>query len=140
MNPRPTRLLVPAVLALSAAALTGAPQGPGAPGPRFEVRFAAEQSREPLDGRLLVMLSTDDSKEPRLLINDGLKTQQIFGRDVEGLKPGQAATIDASDLGYPLVSLKDVQPGTYTVQVGVFSPGWGTLYSWNSNAATFTVQ
>jgi len=116
MNPRPTRLMVPAVLALSALARTGAAEPPAATGPRFEVRFSAEQSREPLDGRLLVMLSIDDSKEPREQINDGLKTQQIFGRDLDGLKPGQAATIDATALGYPLASLKDVRPGTYTVQ------------------------
>src|SRR6185436_8543379 len=103
-----------AAVAPCALALLGSAQGSS--GPRFDVRFTAGQSREPLDGRLLVMLSTDDSKEPRFLISDGLKTQQVFGRDVEGLKPGQAATIDAGDLGYPLDSLKDVRPGTYTVQ------------------------
>jgi outer membrane protein assembly factor BamB len=31
-------------------------------------------------------------------------------------------------------------PGTYTVMVGVFSPGWGTLYNWNSSGATFVVN
>jgi hypothetical protein len=30
--------------------------------------------------------------------------------------------------------------GTYTVKVGVFSPGWGTLYTWNNSVATFTVR
>ena len=30
--------------------------------------------------------------------------------------------------------------GTYTVRVGVFSPGWGTMYAWNNSAATFTVR
>jgi Intracellular proteinase inhibitor len=29
--------------------------------------------------------------------------------------------------------------GTYTVMVGVFSPGWGTLYNWNGSAATVSV-
>lgn len=29
--------------------------------------------------------------------------------------------------------------GTYTVKVGVFSPGWGQLYTWNDSAATFSV-
>jgi hypothetical protein len=29
--------------------------------------------------------------------------------------------------------------GSYVVRLGVFSPGWGTLYHWNSSAATFTV-
>jgi hypothetical protein len=30
--------------------------------------------------------------------------------------------------------------GTYTVKVGVFSPGWGKLFAWNDRAATFTVR
>lgn len=30
--------------------------------------------------------------------------------------------------------------GTYTVKLGVFSPGWGTLHHWNDRAATFTVS
>jgi hypothetical protein len=30
-------------------------------------------------------------------------------------------------------------PGTYTVKIGVFSPGWGTLHSWNNGAAQFAV-
>jgi hypothetical protein len=29
--------------------------------------------------------------------------------------------------------------GTYTVKVGVFSVGWGTLYHWNNSAGTFRV-
>ncbi len=30
--------------------------------------------------------------------------------------------------------------GTYTVMVGVFSTGWGTVYDWNASAGTFTVR
>lgn len=30
--------------------------------------------------------------------------------------------------------------GTYTVKIGIFTPGWGSLYHWNDNAAQFTVQ
>jgi len=30
--------------------------------------------------------------------------------------------------------------GTYTVRIGVFSPGWGQLYSWNNEAVTFAVN
>lgn len=29
--------------------------------------------------------------------------------------------------------------GTYTLRVGVFAAGWGTMYHWNANGATFTV-
>jgi hypothetical protein len=32
------------------------------------------------------------------------------------------------------------EKGTYTVKIGVFSPGWGTLHYWNESAATFTVR
>jgi hypothetical protein len=39
-------------------------------------------------------------------INDGPKTQQIFGIDVDGLKPGQQAFIDGSVFGYPGKSLR----------------------------------
>ena len=77
------------------------------PGPQFRVRFGPEQSTSPLDGRILVMLSKDPAEEPRLQINDSPKTQQIFGIDVEGLKPGQDAVVDATALGYPVESLAE---------------------------------
>jgi hypothetical protein len=32
-----------------------------------------------------------------------------------------------------------VVPGSYTVKIGVFAHGWTTLYSWNNQAAVFTV-
>ena len=54
------------------------------------VSFKKAMSAEPLDGRVLVMLSTDDSAEPRFQIRGGVKSQQVFGVDVEGLAPGTA--------------------------------------------------
>ncbi len=30
--------------------------------------------------------------------------------------------------------------GTYTVRLGIFTPGWGTLLDWNNSAAQFTVR
>lgn len=83
---------------------------------RFEVSFPAERSRTPLDGRLLLLISTDGSQEPRMQINDSAKTQQVFGIDVDGLKPGQRAVIDAGAFGYPVRSLNDISPGKYFVQ------------------------
>ncbi len=85
-------------------------------GLRIDVSFPASLSQEALDGRVLVMLSTVEKGEPRFQINDSSGTQQIFGVDVEGLKPGQPAVIDASTLGYPRESLSGVAPATYTVQ------------------------
>ena len=82
----------------------------------FDVSFPASVSREPLDGRLLLLVSTNNDSEPRLQINEDLNTQQVFGIDVEGWKPGQARNIDGRIFGYPLRSLSEIPPGDYWVQ------------------------
>ena len=46
---------------------------------RFEVRFPASVRNEPVDGRLLVMLSTKGDREPRFQIDTSLESQQVFG-------------------------------------------------------------
>jgi hypothetical protein len=84
---------------------------------RFSVSFAKEQSAEPLDGRILLLLSTDGSAEPRTQISDSPRTQMIFGLDVDGLKPGQSVIVDDAAYGYPVRYLHDVPPGEYFVQV-----------------------
>src|SRR2546427_3370677 len=48
-----------------------------------------------------LMLSTDTTAEPRFQISDGPNTQLIFGIDVDALRPGQDAVIDAGAFGYP---------------------------------------
>ncbi|MCL4707339.1 hypothetical protein KJ068_19460 [bacterium] len=83
---------------------------------RFAVSFTSEKSKPSLDGRLLLMLSTNEEKEPRFQISDDQTTQQIFGIDVEGLAPGQTAFFDASVFGYPVKSLAEIKPGEYIVQ------------------------
>jgi len=84
---------------------------------RFAVSFGVDLSREPLDGRLLLILSQDPSAEPRFQISDtSVKTQQIFGIDVEGMRPGEEKFFDASVLGYPVESLAQIAPGAYHVQ------------------------
>ncbi|MGO9918588.1 MAG: alpha/beta hydrolase-fold protein [Isosphaeraceae bacterium] len=82
----------------------------------MRVSFGPELSKTPLDGRLLVMLSTDSKDEPRNQISDSTKTQQVFGIDVDGLAPDQEAKIDGTVLGYPLGSLRQVPPGKYRTQ------------------------
>lgn len=71
---------------------------------------------ENVDGRLLLMLSNNTEAEPRFQINDGLKTQLIFGKNVEGLNPGETVTFTADDFGFPLESMADVPKGQYNVQ------------------------
>jgi hypothetical protein len=95
---------------------TGAQMKSTPAGPRFSISFPESASKTPLDGRLLLLISTDNTKEPRLQISEDLTTQQVFGIDVDGLKPGQAATVDAAALGYPVRSLNQVPSGEYWVQ------------------------
>src|SRR6516164_5152346 len=84
--------------------------------PQFAISFSKSRSDKPLDGRMLLLLSNDPSEEPRMQINDQLRTQMVFGVDVDGLKPDQSITVDASSWGYPIRSLRDVPPGEYYVQ------------------------
>jgi hypothetical protein len=87
-----------------------------AQGPRFSVSLGPEAGKGPVDGRLLVMLSTDPSDEPRNQITDAVKSQQAFGVDLEDVPADKPVIVDATALGYPLESLKQVPRGTYRVQ------------------------
>ncbi|OGU00899.1 MAG: hypothetical protein A2W29_00660 [Gemmatimonadetes bacterium RBG_16_66_8] len=99
------------------ALLAGASPQPQQRAPlRFAVSFPAASSAEPLDGRVLLMISSDPATEPRFQISDAQSTQLMFGIDVEGLRPGQEAMVDASALGYPVRSLAEIPPGRYRVQ------------------------
>ncbi len=82
----------------------------------FTLSFSEEASGEALDGRLILILSKDDSSEPRFQVRSGVNAAQIFGVDAESLAPGQSVTIDQSVFGYPHDSLDDVPPGDYFVQ------------------------
>jgi hypothetical protein len=80
------------------------------------VTLAPEHAREPLNGRLLLLLSVDPSKEPRFQIEEGTKSQQVFGIDANGWRGSATQVFDSKVLGYPRLSLVDVPAGTYRVQ------------------------
>jgi hypothetical protein len=118
-----------AALALSviAGAHCAAPPGSSAPSAttgsappaaklKFSVALPAEGAKGPLDGRVMLLISKNGDGEPRFQITDNEKTQLIFGMDVDGLAPGQAAVIDASAFGYPLPSIAEIPAGEYYVQ------------------------
>jgi hypothetical protein len=83
---------------------------------KFAVSFPAERSSAPIDGRMLLFVSTNGDAEPRFQISDGPSTQLVFGVDVDGLKPGADVIIDAAAFGYPLRSLAELPAGQYDVQ------------------------
>lgn len=94
----------PAILLLLSSALFAQTKSPA----RFEISWS-----KPLDGRVLLILSTSASPEPRSAVSEGLATQQIFGVDVASAR---AAVIDGAGLGYPRDTLALIPAGDYYAQ------------------------
>jgi hypothetical protein len=84
--------------------------------PRFSITIPPGRSEPSIDGRLLLLLSTDPAAEPRMQIDDSPRTQLVFGMDVDAMTPGQPVTLDASAFGFPIRNLNDVPAGDYFVQ------------------------
>ncbi len=85
-------------------------------GPKFAITFTKELSDQAQDGRLLLMLASNDKSEPRFQIGHGLNAQLIFGLDVNEMKPGEEIVISQNAYGYPFDSLSKVPAGDYYVQ------------------------
>src|ERR1700761_202587 len=86
--------------------------------PTFSISFPAAKSAQPLDGRVILMLSPREGVEPRTLVSpdEPLKSPYLFSIQVDGLKPGAPAVIDGKVFGWPADNLSAVTPGDYTVQ------------------------
>lgn len=83
---------------------------------RFGVFFEEEVCAQALDGRMLLLISSDGGNEPRFQTSDGPDSQLVFGITVDGLKPGEEAVFDGTVFGYPLKSIAEIPPGEYWVQ------------------------
>jgi hypothetical protein len=109
-------LALPVLVSIFSIFVTTKSSAQNASSPKFEITFPASLDKGPIDGRLLLLISTSTEGEPRFQINEDLNTQQLFGVDVEGWKPGEAKMMDQGAYGYPRRSLADVPAGEYTVQ------------------------
>ncbi|HEV8184152.1 MAG TPA: hypothetical protein VGQ61_17350, partial [Candidatus Angelobacter sp.] len=67
----------------------------------FKITLPASQP-QPVTGRLFVIIARANDPEPRLQVGSWRSRTEMLGVDVQGLQPGQAATVDALTLGYPL--------------------------------------
>lgn len=93
--------------------------GPAAPASHsFSASFTARQSAQPIDGRLILLLSRDLTREPRSHVSadEPLASPFIFGRNVDGMIAGREVIIDDSAFGWPARSLAAVPAGDYLVQ------------------------
>ncbi|WP_315819619.1 hypothetical protein [Paraflavitalea speifideaquila] len=67
----------------------------------ISITWSAKHSNQPLDGRLLLLLSKNNHTEPRFQIVDGPQSQLAFGIDVENWKAGESKAIPVTAFGYP---------------------------------------
>jgi Putative esterase len=115
--PRLARGVIALLIMVAAAGAADKKTGAKPPSTRFEISFPKEMSAVPLDGRVLLLISNNDEKQPRFQISFmTAQSQQVFGVDVDALAPGLPAVVDASTLGYPAETLNDVPAGDYWVQ------------------------
>jgi hypothetical protein len=82
----------------------------------FLVSFPPDVAAQPQDGRLILLLATNDKQEPRFQFSFGRNTQLGFGLDVEGMKPDEQVAVGDSAFGFPVRRVSAIPPGEYFVQ------------------------
>jgi hypothetical protein len=83
---------------------------------KYSISIADGLITEPIDGRLFLLLSTNDAAEPRFQVSDDVGTQLVYGMDVEGVNVGSPVVFDNNSFGYPLENLNTLPEGEYYVQ------------------------
>jgi len=116
---RHIRRMGPTAYAILLLVLAAGPAGAQDAATRFRVRFPASAVDQPITGRIYVMISRTDEREPRLQV--GRTGVPFFGHDVEGLAPGTWGTIDGSELGFPLEAMTDLPAGDAALRFRGFS-------------------
>ncbi len=84
---------------------------------KFEIQIPKNLEKSLLDGRILLLMSTNNLAEPRFQIKDEVDTQQVFGMDAENARPDQVIPFDPEAFGYPKQILAELPVGDYFVQV-----------------------
>jgi enterochelin esterase-like enzyme len=84
----------------------------------FKVTLDKSVVDKTLEGRLYIIVTQDDSYEPRDQVSYYAESVPFWGKDVT-LRPGQTVTMwnfDSQIQGFPLESFNDLPEGDYTVQ------------------------
>ena len=116
MKSKMLRVVALAILCSLSAACQVEVDGEQARGPSFSISFDAALTATDQDGRLLLLLATHDTEEPRFLINNSADTQLVFGINVEDWRGGTDVVVDSRAIGFPLTDLSKLPAGTYYAQ------------------------
>jgi hypothetical protein len=95
---------------------------------RFEVELSPRASAAiaelgldvPVVGRVYVIISTDDRREPRFQVRP--RGVPFWGKDVRDISGGGQIVLSSADdavIGHPLESIEDIPPGEYYVQAAL---------------------
>ena len=82
----------------------------------FRINISPNLKQAGLDGRLLLLIATNQAKEPRFQISDATNTQMVFGKDVENWQTGKSQLVSVDAFGYPVERLNNIPAGDYYVQ------------------------
>jgi len=88
----------------------------GGNGFRFEVTAAEGLIDQPVDGRLILLISRDSVPEPRFQRLRSTMAPAMFGVDVEGLGTGGAVAVDGETRGWPVERIGLFPAGDYFAQ------------------------
>ena len=105
------RLLPSVLLACSLFTVHGSLQAQ-----RVDVTLKPGVGSAPVTGRLFVIFTRDNSREPRLQAGGYGGSVPFFAVDVDALSAAAPASVSPSALGFPLNGLRDVPAGSYYVQ------------------------
>src|SRR5215471_7176757 len=114
------RLAVLATGLLFIVALPSVAPAPPPQGLHFEMTYSASVNKGPVTGRMFITMSPTKDPEPRIAAYNSARARTgknpFFAIDVEQLRPGQVAVIDAGAVGFPYWTLKELPPGDYWIQ------------------------
>jgi hypothetical protein len=84
----------------------------------FAISFPAARSAAALDGRVILLLSRDLTREPRSHVepDEPLAVPYVFGLNVEHMAPDQAVVLGDNAFGWPARKLSQLPSGDYLVQ------------------------
>lgn len=83
---------------------------------QFIIDYPRQDKEGVVEGRVLLLLSQNDEKEPRFQISDKSTTGFVFGLDAIGKQAPEGVTIDNNIFGYPVSSLDEIPAGEYWAQ------------------------
>jgi len=81
-----------------------------------KISYPESHYQEKLNGRLILLISTEPTDDLRFSLNDNANTSQGFGMDITDWIPGQTITFDQSAFGYPVQTMNELDDGQYYVQ------------------------